>query len=59
MFRLETEVDKERRILLGRRLNDDNWDGSPGLRALHSTSAEHEVPLEVWLLDERGNWPAG
>lgn len=59
MFRLETEVDKERRILLGRRLNDDNWDGSPGLRALHSTSAEHEVPLEVWLLDERGELAGG
>ncbi|PWS52996.1 N-acetyltransferase, partial [Streptomyces sp. FT05W] len=27
MFRLETEVDKERRILLGRRLHADNWDG--------------------------------
>ncbi|CAM5527734.1 hypothetical protein SATRM34S_04123 [Streptomyces atroolivaceus] len=59
MFRLETEVDKERRILLGRRLHDDNWDGSPELRALHSTSAEHEVPLEVWLLDDGGALAGG
>lgn len=59
MFRLETEVDKERRILLGRRLHDDNWDGSPELRALHSTSAEHEVPLEVWLLDGEGALAGG
>jgi len=59
MFRLETEVDKERRILLGRRLKNDNWDGSPELRALHSTPAEHEVPLEVWLLDGRGALAGG
>lgn len=59
MFRLETEVDKERRILLGRRLHDDNWDGSPELRALRSTSAEHEVPLDVWLLDGQGALAGG
>lgn len=59
MFRLETEVDKERRILLGRRLHDDDWDGSSGLRALHSTSAEHELPLDVWLLDEDGTLAGG
>lgn len=59
MFRLETEVDKERRILLGRRLHDDNWDGSPHLRALAGTSAEHELPLEVWLLDGQGALAGG
>lgn len=59
MFRLETEVDKERRILLGHRLHDDNWAGSPELRALHSTSAEHEVPLDVWLLDAQGALAGG
>lgn len=59
MFRLETEVDKERRILLGRRLHDDNWDGSPRLRALAGTSAEHELPLEVWLLDAQGALAGG
>ena len=59
MFRLETEVDKERRILLGRRLHEDNWEGSPGLRALHGTPAEHEVPLEVWLLDDQGALAGG
>ncbi|RPK63773.1 Acetyltransferase (GNAT) family protein [Streptomyces sp. ADI96-02] len=54
MFRLETEVDKERRILLSGRLRDDNRASSAGLRALLTTSAEHEVPLEVWALDEHG-----
>ncbi|MGW1205275.1 GNAT family N-acetyltransferase [Streptomyces cyaneofuscatus] len=54
MFRLETEVDKERRTLLSGRLRDDNRAASPALRALLSTSAEHESPLEVWALDEHG-----
>ncbi|WP_433398521.1 GNAT family N-acetyltransferase [Streptomyces sp. CA-146814] len=54
MFRLETEVDKERHRLLSKRLHEDNVAASPGLRALLSTSAEHEVPLEVWALDEHG-----
>lgn len=54
MFRLETEVDKERRILLSGRLHDDNVAASAALTALLSTSAEHETPLEVWALDERG-----
>lgn len=54
MFRLETEVDKERRTLLRGRLRDDNRTASPALRALLSTSAEHETPLEVWALDEHG-----
>lgn len=54
MFRLETEVDRERRTLLSGRLRDDNRAVSPALRALLSTSAEHEVPLEVWALDEQG-----
>ncbi|MDQ0795905.1 ribosomal protein S18 acetylase RimI-like enzyme [Streptomyces sp. B1I3] len=59
MFRLETEVDKERRILLGRRLHDDNWDGSPELRALHTTPGEHELPLDVWLIDAQGALAGG
>ncbi|MFD9422489.1 GNAT family N-acetyltransferase [Streptomyces sp. NPDC060054] len=59
MFRLETEVDRERRILLSGRLRDDNRADSPELRALLSTSAEHEVPLEVWVLDERGGIVGG
>lgn len=54
MFRLETEVDKERHRLLSERLHEDNVAASPALRALLSTSAEHEVPLEVWALDEHG-----
>ncbi|NED05520.1 GNAT family N-acetyltransferase [Streptomyces sp. SID6648] len=59
MFRLETEVDKERRILLSGRLHEDNVTASAGLRALLSTSAEHEVPLEVWALDEHGTLAGG
>ncbi|WP_411082601.1 GNAT family N-acetyltransferase [Streptomyces sp. cmx-18-6] len=59
MFRLVTEVDKERRILLSGRLRDDNRATSAGLRALLSTSAENEVPLEVWALDEQGGVTGG
>ncbi|MEU8677071.1 GNAT family N-acetyltransferase [Streptomyces sp. NPDC048560] len=59
MFRLETEVDKERRILLSGRLRDDNRAASPELRSLLSTPAEHEVPLEVWVLDEEGGIVGG
>ncbi|MEW1615448.1 MULTISPECIES: GNAT family N-acetyltransferase [unclassified Streptomyces] len=59
MFRLETEVDKERRILLSGRLHEDNVAASAGLRALLSTSAEHEAPLEVWASDEHGALAGG
>ncbi|WP_328910614.1 GNAT family N-acetyltransferase [Streptomyces sp. NBC_00234] len=59
MFRLETEVDKERRTLLSGQLRIDNRAASPELRALLSTPAEHEVPLEVWLLDEEGGIVGG
>ncbi|MEU0358679.1 GNAT family N-acetyltransferase [Streptomyces cyaneofuscatus] len=59
MFRLETEVDKERHRLLSKRLHEDNVAASPALRALLSTSAEHEVPLAVWALDEQGTVAGG
>ncbi|MFJ9979798.1 GNAT family N-acetyltransferase [Streptomyces cyaneofuscatus] len=59
MFRLETEVDKERHRLLSKRLHEDNVATSPALRALLSTSAEHETPLEVWALDEHGTVAGG
>ncbi|MFI7233673.1 GNAT family N-acetyltransferase [Streptomyces cyaneofuscatus] len=59
MFRLETEVNKERHRLLSKHLQEDNVAASPGLRALLSTSAEHEIPLEVWALDERGTVAGG
>ncbi|MFB8125664.1 GNAT family N-acetyltransferase [Streptomyces bacillaris] len=59
MFRLETEVDKERHRLLGKRLHEDNVAASAGLRALLSTPAEHEVPLEVWALDREGALAGG
>ncbi|WP_406450999.1 GNAT family N-acetyltransferase [Streptomyces sp. NBC_00876] len=59
MFRLETEVDKERRQLLNRRLRDDNTARSPQIRTLRDTPAAHEVPLEIWALDAEGRVAAG
>ncbi|MFF9277640.1 GNAT family N-acetyltransferase [Streptomyces griseosporeus] len=48
MFRIEAEVDKERRELLRTRLRDTNTAASPALRALRP---EREQPLHVWALD--------
>ncbi|MFF1833797.1 GNAT family N-acetyltransferase [Streptomyces sp. NPDC058231] len=59
MFRLETEVDKDRRILLSERLQHSNTERSPELRALLSTPAEHELPLEIWAIDESGALAGG
>ncbi|MFT9787094.1 GNAT family N-acetyltransferase [Streptomyces rhizosphaericola] len=59
MFRLETEVDKERHRLLSKQLQEDNVAASAGLRALLATPAEHEVPLEVWALDRDGALAGG
>lgn len=59
MFRFETEVDKERRQLLHRRLRDDNTARSARIRALRETPAAHQLPLEVWALDGRGRIAAG
>lgn len=59
MFRLETEVDKDRRLLLGERLHHSNRERSPELRALLATPAEHELPLEVWAMDGRGGLAGG
>ncbi|MEI5522668.1 GNAT family N-acetyltransferase [Streptomyces brasiliscabiei] len=52
MFRMETEVDKERRQLLHSRLRASNTAASPILRELSGTPGEREVPLHVWALDE-------
>ncbi|WSJ97234.1 GNAT family N-acetyltransferase [Streptomyces sp. NBC_01320] len=59
MFRLETEVDKERRLLLGERLHQSNTECSPELRALLATPAERELPLEVWAMDGDGALAGG
>lgn len=59
MFRLETEVDKERRVLLARRLHEENTAASPELRQLRTAPAGRELPLEVWAVDERGELAAG
>ncbi|MFE3327639.1 GNAT family N-acetyltransferase [Streptomyces sp. NPDC059176] len=60
MFRFETEVDKDRRTLLGERLHASNERRSPQLRALAGTRHEDEVPLQVWALDEEsGDLAAG
>ncbi|MFF1925888.1 GNAT family N-acetyltransferase [Streptomyces sp. NPDC058221] len=59
MFRLETEVDRERRRLLNRRLHEDNTAGSPEIRALRTAPAGRELPLEVWALDGHGQLAGG
>jgi len=59
MFRLETEVDRDRRDLLRSRLRETNTAASPILRALHGTPSEREVPLHVWALDEAGDLAGG
>lgn len=53
MFRIETEVDKERRAALGERLEAANARRSPAMAALRGSRADDEVPLQVWALDER------
>ncbi|MET9256676.1 GNAT family N-acetyltransferase [Streptomyces sp. NPDC048182] len=59
MFRLVTEVDKERRGLLHRRLREANTAASPVLRALRGTPHERESPLHVWASDEAGALAGG
>jgi GNAT superfamily N-acetyltransferase len=59
MFRLETEVDRDRRDLLRSRLRETNTAASPILRALRGTPSEREVPLHVWALDEAGEVAGG
>ncbi|MDL5202054.1 GNAT family N-acetyltransferase [Streptomyces sp. ALI-76-A] len=59
MFRIETEVDKERRDLLRTRLRETNTAASPVLRALRGTPAAREVPLHVWALDGTGALAGG
>ncbi|MFI9648967.1 GNAT family N-acetyltransferase [Streptomyces sp. NPDC052040] len=58
MFRIEAEVDNERRDLLRARLRETNTAASPVLRALRGTPAERDVPLQVWAWDAAGE-PAG
>ncbi|MEV2192865.1 N-acetyltransferase [Streptomyces phaeochromogenes] len=59
MFRIETEVDKERSQFLRSRLRDANTDASPVLRSLRGTPGEREVPLQVWALDPTGGVAGG
>ncbi|MEU4151530.1 GNAT family N-acetyltransferase [Streptomyces sp. NPDC026659] len=59
MFRIETEVDKDRRALLRARLRDTNTAASPVLAALRDTPAERETPLHVWALDASGDLAGG
>jgi GNAT superfamily N-acetyltransferase len=59
MFRLETEVDSERRDLLRTRLRETNTAASPVLRALRGTPGERERPLHVWGLDGTGELAGG
>ncbi|KUN21616.1 biotin transporter BioY [Streptomyces antibioticus] len=59
MFRMETEVDKDRRDLLRIRLRDTNTAASPVLRALRGTPDERELPVHVWVLDAAGELAGG
>ncbi|WP_189875849.1 GNAT family N-acetyltransferase [Streptomyces bluensis] len=59
MFRVETEVDKERSQLLRSRLREANTSASPVLRSLRGTPGEREVPLHVWALDASGDLVGG
>ncbi len=59
MFRMETEVDKERRDLLRARLRETNTVASPVLAAMRGTPDERELPLHVWLMDEAGGLAGG
>jgi ribosomal protein S18 acetylase RimI-like enzyme len=60
MFRIEAEVDKDRRRLLGERLEADNAERSPAIRRLRGTPHEEEVPLEVWaVVDKTGELAGG
>jgi GNAT superfamily N-acetyltransferase len=54
MFRIETQVDRDRRDLLRTRLRETNTAASPILRALRGTPGERELPLHVWALDGAG-----
>lgn len=59
MFRIETEVHKQRRDLLRARLHETNMAASPVVRALRGTPREREVPLHVWALDASGELAGG
>ncbi|MET8676921.1 GNAT family N-acetyltransferase [Streptomyces sp. NPDC004647] len=59
MFRLEAEVDKERRALISERLHGSNAARSPVMRALRGTPADEEVPLHVFALDDSGEVVGG
>jgi GNAT superfamily N-acetyltransferase len=59
MFRIEAEVDKDRRKLLGDRLEQSNAERSPAIRVLRGTQHEDEVPLEVWAFDAAGELAGG
>ncbi|WP_037801812.1 GNAT family N-acetyltransferase [Streptomyces sp. LaPpAH-108] len=59
MFRIETEVDQDRRALLRARLRDTNTAASPVLAALRGTPPARETPLHVWALDDSGALSGG
>ncbi|MEW2569724.1 GNAT family N-acetyltransferase [Streptomyces sp. NPDC047070] len=59
MFRIETEVDKERSQFLRSRLREANTAASPVLRSLSGTPGEREVPLQVWAVEPGGSVAGG
>ncbi|MCI3226171.1 GNAT family N-acetyltransferase [Streptomyces sp. NP-1717] len=59
MFRLETEVDNERRALLHERMRETNTARSAVLRELRGSADDEEFPLHVWLTEESTGALAG
>ncbi|GAA0930014.1 N-acetyltransferase [Streptomyces thermoalcalitolerans] len=59
MFRIEAEIDRERRNLLRSRLRDTNTAASPVIAALRTTPAAHETPLHLWALHDSGALAGG
>ncbi|MEU6773316.1 N-acetyltransferase [Streptomyces sp. NPDC046759] len=59
MFRIEAEVDKDRRDLLRSRLRETNTAASPVLAALRGTPGERDVPLHVWAMAPSGDLVGG
>ncbi|MEC4020127.1 GNAT family N-acetyltransferase [Streptomyces sp. H27-D2] len=59
MFRIEEEIDQQRRDLISQRLHDSNSERSEVLRALRGTVADEEIPLQVYAVDDEGELAAG
>ena len=59
MFRMETQIDKDRHTTLGKRLQTTNTEHSPVIRALRDGPMSEELPLQIWLMEEATGELAG